>query len=265
MSVLWSVLAVIGMVLLFLLKGVGILLLGVLVLGLLLMFCPFCADVQWAEGIFQVKAGALGITFPVFRYPAPEKPEKKKKEKKVLSVEEKRKLAIKKCIGLIVALAVVSVLIATIEVAVIPTGSMTPTISPPSIVTGIRTNGHEINRFDVVCIKMSDSQALQTSVNPELPLCKRVIALGGEKVEIKDGKIFINDSPTPLDEPYLPADYVPNGNFGPFYVPEGQLFLMGDNRDNSYDSRYLDDHFFNQKDVTSVVFLVADKTGIDKI
>lgn len=187
------------------------------------------------------------------------------KRKKVLSVEEKRKLAIRKCIGLIVALAVVSVLIATIEVAIIPTGSMAPTISPPSIVTGIRTNGHEINRFDVVCIKMSDSQALQTSVNPELPLCKRVIALGGEKVEIKDGKIFINDSPTPLDEPYLPADYVPNGNFGPFYVPEGQLFLMGDNRDNSYDSRYLDDHFFNQKDVTSVVFLVADKTGIDKI
>ena len=74
MSVLWSVLAGIGTVLMFLLKGVGILLLAVLVLGLLLMFCPFCADVQWAEGIFQVKAGALGITFPVFRYPAPSTP-----------------------------------------------------------------------------------------------------------------------------------------------------------------------------------------------
>lgn len=191
--------------------------------------------------------------------------EKKKKEKKVLSVEEKRKLAIKKCIGFIITLAVVAVLIATIEVAVIPTASMAPTISPPSIVTGARTNGREIKRGDVVCIKTSDSQALQTSVNPALPLCKRVIALGGEKVEIRDGKIYINDSLTPLDEPYLPADYVPNGNFGPFYVPEGQLFLMGDNRNNSYDSRYLDDHFFNQKDVTSVVFLVIDKTGINKI
>ena len=74
-----TVLAAVGGVLLFLLKVLGILLLVVLVLGLLLMFCPFCADVQWAEGIFQVKAGALGITFPVFRYPAPEKPEKKKK------------------------------------------------------------------------------------------------------------------------------------------------------------------------------------------
>lgn len=91
MNVLWSVLAVIGTVLLFLLKGVGILLLVVLVLGLLLMFCPFCADVQWAEGIFQVKAGALGITFPVFRYPAPEKPEKKKKKKKKASGAQKPK------------------------------------------------------------------------------------------------------------------------------------------------------------------------------
>ena len=53
MNVLWSVLAGIGTVLLFLLKGVGILLLVVLVLGLLLMFCPFCADVQWAEASFR--------------------------------------------------------------------------------------------------------------------------------------------------------------------------------------------------------------------
>ena len=93
MSVLWSVLAVIGTVLLFLLKGVGILLLVVLVLGLLLMFCPFCADVQWAEGIFQVKAGALGITFPVFRYPAPDKPEKKEKKKKASGAQKPQKEA----------------------------------------------------------------------------------------------------------------------------------------------------------------------------
>ena len=71
MSVLWSVLAGIGTVLLFLLKGVGILLLVVLVLGLLLMFCPFCADVQWAEGSLPVTAGAGGTTFPGVRSPAP--------------------------------------------------------------------------------------------------------------------------------------------------------------------------------------------------
>ena len=93
MSVLWSVLAVIGMVLLFLLKGVGILLLVVLVLGLLLMFCPFCADVQWAEGIFQVKAGALGITFPVFQYPKPEPTEESKRKKKPKKAKAAKKPA----------------------------------------------------------------------------------------------------------------------------------------------------------------------------
>lgn len=82
MSVVLSILGVVGGVLLFLLKCIGILLLVVLVLAVLLMLCPFCTDVLWENETLTVKAGALGITFPVFRYPAPEKPEKKKKEKK---------------------------------------------------------------------------------------------------------------------------------------------------------------------------------------
>lgn len=68
MSVLLAILSV----LLFLLKLIGILFLIVLVLLALVLFCPFCADVRWEKGIFTVKAGALGITFPVFQYPKPE-------------------------------------------------------------------------------------------------------------------------------------------------------------------------------------------------
>lgn len=82
MSILWSILSVLGTVLLFLLKALGILLLVVLVLVLIVLFCPFCADVQWENGVLTVRAGMLGITFPVFQYPQPEKPEKKKKQKK---------------------------------------------------------------------------------------------------------------------------------------------------------------------------------------
>lgn len=74
MSVVLSILAFLGGVLLSLLKIVGILLLVVLVLIALLLLCPFCADVCWEKGIFTVKAGALGITFPVFQYPKPEPP-----------------------------------------------------------------------------------------------------------------------------------------------------------------------------------------------
>lgn len=74
MSVLLAVLSAVGTVLLFLLKVVGILLLVVLVLAAAVLFCPFCADVQWEHDVFTVRAGALGITFPVFQYPKPEPP-----------------------------------------------------------------------------------------------------------------------------------------------------------------------------------------------
>ena len=68
------VFSALGAVLLFLLKAVGILLLILLVLAALLLLCPFCADVCWENDTLTVKAGALGITFPVFQYPKPEPP-----------------------------------------------------------------------------------------------------------------------------------------------------------------------------------------------
>ena len=74
-----SVLSVLGAVLLVLLKGIGVLLLVVLTLAVVLLFCPFCADVQWENDVLTIRAGALGLTLPVFQYPAPEKPKKKKK------------------------------------------------------------------------------------------------------------------------------------------------------------------------------------------
>lgn len=66
--------AAIGAMLLFVLKIIGILLLIVLLLAALLLLCPFCADLCWEHGVLTVKAGALGITFPVFQYPKPEPP-----------------------------------------------------------------------------------------------------------------------------------------------------------------------------------------------
>ena len=72
MSVLLALFSALGAVLLFLLKLVGILLLIVMGFLALVLFCPFCADVQWEQGVFTVKAGALGLTFPVFQYPKPQ-------------------------------------------------------------------------------------------------------------------------------------------------------------------------------------------------
>lgn len=93
MNILWSILSVLGAVLLFLLKALGILLLVILVLVLIVLFCPFCADVQWEDGTLTVRAGVLGITFPVFQYPQPEKPEKKKRKKTEKKPAEPKKEA----------------------------------------------------------------------------------------------------------------------------------------------------------------------------
>ena len=66
---------------------------------------------------------------------------------------------------------------------------------------------------------------------------KRVIALPGEHVEIKDGKVYING--TELDEPYLTDDVItePTGVLTDFVVPENTIFAMGDNREGSKDCR----------------------------
>ena len=77
-----TVLAAAGGVLLFLLKVLGILLLVVLALMVLLLLIPFCADVSWEQDTLTVKAGTLGITFPVFQYPKPEPTEESKRKKK---------------------------------------------------------------------------------------------------------------------------------------------------------------------------------------
>lgn len=66
---------------------------------------------------------------------------------------------------------------------------------------------------------------------------KRIIGLPGEKVEIRKGKIYINDAPIPLDEPYTNGE-PDKRDFGPYYVPEDSYFMLGDNRNISVDSRF---------------------------
>jgi signal peptidase I len=97
-----------------------------------------------------------------------------------------------------------------------------------------------IRRGDIVVFKYPDQ--------PDRDLIKRVIGLPGESVELRNKKVYIDGKP--IDEPYVHFLTPPSSdlqeitssdvreNFGPVTVPVDQYFVMGDNRDNSEDSRY---------------------------
>ena len=114
--------------------------------------------------------------------------------------------------------------------AIIPSGSMEPTIMTGDRIFGNRlayTNEDPV-RGDIVIFKYPDDERQL--------FIKRVIGEPGDVVWIKDGLIYINGSDEPLDEPYVKV--TPMGDFGPYTVPEDCYFMMGDNRNNSADSRY---------------------------
>ena len=93
-------------------------------------------------------------------------------------------------------------------------------------------------RGDIVVFKFPN--------DPQRDFIKRVIGLPGEQVEIRNKTVYIDE--TPLDEPYLPShmtSVIPGGvvidrrdNHAPMVVPADHYFVMGDNRDNSEDSRF---------------------------
>lgn len=77
-------------------------------------------------------------------------------------------------------------------------------------------------------------EGLGVSADPEKDFIKRVVALPGETIEINGGRVFVDGQR--IREPYL-RSVQDRADFGPFTVPQGHLFVMGDNRANSQDSR----------------------------
>lgn len=123
--------------------------------------------------------------------------------------------------------------------AQVPTGSMETTVMAGDriIINRLSYKFGEPQRGDIVTFIYPD--------DGETLYLKRIMGLPGETIEGKDGVIYIDGEP--LKEDF--TQEVSEDDFGPYTVPEGCYFMMGDNRNNSWDSRYWEHKFVKQEDI----------------
>jgi signal peptidase I len=132
---------------------------------------------------------------------------------------------------LLIALLIFLGVQATLESRIVDGLSMEPTLYTEQRVLIIKASYWfgDPQRGDVI--------VFDSPVDPSRTLIKRVIALPGEGVEIKDGQVYITDingHTFPLDEPYINEE--PNYTYGPQVMAEDEYFVLGDNRNHSTDS-----------------------------
>jgi signal peptidase I len=138
-------------------------------------------------------------------------------------------------VGAGIAFFLIFFVIANAEVA---SGSMESTIMTGDriICNRLAYRFSEPQRFDIILFNYPHG-------DEPIAYVKRIIGLPGETVEIIGGKVHIDNSPIPLDDSFVREP--PLGSFGPFSVPEGHYFVLGDNRNTSSDSKSWDDPFIS--------------------
>ncbi len=159
-----------------------------------------------------------------------EQPEKVKKSSPLRTV-----LSVVVTIALIIAL-VFCLRTFVFQAYTIPSGSMEDTIVPDDMVFSEKVSYY----FDSP--SQGDIVTFDDPLDPSRVLIKRVIAVGGQTVDIHDGNVYVDG--VKLEESYTegkPTEVFTKTAFDisyPYVVPEGRLWVMGDNRTNSEDSRY---------------------------
>ena len=143
--------------------------------------------------------------------------------------------------------------------AMVPTGSMENTIMPDDQLFGNRLAYvfEEPQRGDIIFFYFPDDETQK--------FVKRIIGLPGETVTIEDGKVYINDSEVPLEEPYLKEEWRVNKGPYVFEVPEGCYFVMGDNRNTSRDAREWKNTYVAKEKIIGkamVIYYPFDRMGV---
>jgi len=181
-----------------------------------------------------------------------------------------RKSSIRENIEAILVAILLALLIRTffVQAFKIPSGSMKQTLQigdhilVNKFIYGIRI---PFLRSAIVAFKKpkrGDIIVFKYPVDPDKDFIKRVIGLAGDRVEGRDKKIYVNNEP--IDDDFsirTDPQIIPRGlqarardNFGPITVPDNALFVMGDNRDQSFDSRFWG--FVDLKVVSGKAFMI---------
>lgn len=179
----------------------------------------------------------------------------KKNEKKDIKKKKSTVREYAEAIAIAVVLAFF-IRIFIVEAFKIPSGSMIPTllVGDHLLVSKFTYKFTEPARGDIVVFKYPD--------DPSRNFIKRIIAVGGDTIEVRDKVVYVNR--TRQEEPYVqyvtqevfPAESSSRDNFGPVTVPQNAYFMMGDNRDSSLDSRFWENRFVNRRAIVGKALII---------
>jgi signal peptidase I len=175
-----------------------------------------------------------------------------KAEKTVVQeIEIKKKSSLRENVEAILVAVLLALFIRTFVVQAfkIPSGSMKETLQigdhilVNKFIYGVKLPFVQTTVIPISQPDRGDIVVFKFPEEPDKDFIKRVIAVGGDVVEIRNKRISINGKPVEHDygffsDPQISQGSVPRDNFGPVTVPARSLFVMGDNRDHSYDSRF---------------------------
>lgn len=138
-------------------------------------------------------------------------------------------------------------------IGTVPSSSMANTIKKGEQIIGLR-HYSKINRGDIVMFRSNEYHCR---------MVKRVIGLPGDHIKLKNNKVFINNKE--YNEPYLKEKMSGMEDECSYTVPANSYFLLGDNRNDSFDARYWTKHYISKKDITGKAVFKASTIWITAI
>jgi len=198
------------------------------------------------------------------------------KEKMRLSNVGKNKSVVREYVEAIVIAVLLALFVRTFVVQAfkIPSGSMLPTLQiGDHLLVNKFSYGVKLPVTGTVLFSRSgpargDVVVFRFPRDRSLDYIKRVIGIGGDTIEVRDKQVFVNGEKVADPHAHFTSHEImsaaggPKDNFGPVTVPEGKIFVMGDNRDNSYDSRFWG--FVDLRDVLGKAFIIYWSWDVDR-